>query len=253
MGEKLVVDSVPTEGAVLSAVLQDELKEPNNRLNIWQTVSGTLREDHFTDSTFKKIFIAMKSIKIDNPNMDITSEQVAEKAGLSYSDIVDCITRDVSVWNAETYIRKLAEYHIERQIKNTAIDIKSAEGLGELRRQIEDQYRKIGSLGKRSLSMAEQSVELFENLFKGKTGLSTGSRTLDKNLSGGLQKSRMYVIDGQTGGGKSTFALQLADQTAESGKALAIYVVIELSKFAQYDNALSQGLLQIGMKLKLLT
>ena len=34
MGEKLVVDSTPTEGAVLSVILQDEQKEPNKASRI---------------------------------------------------------------------------------------------------------------------------------------------------------------------------------------------------------------------------
>lgn len=84
----------------------------------------------------------------------------------------------------------------------------------------------------------------------------TFSETLDYNLNGGLRRKTLIGIASPPGGGKTTFAWQLAQHIAEHGKQAGeyripvpcLYISLEMAKATLYNKALSRiGRIDGGM------
>ena len=58
--------------------------------------------------------------------------------------------------------------------------------------------------------------------------IPTGFRSLDDALGGGLLPKNVYVLGGTPSMGKTSWALQLGDQVAESGNAHCLFVSVEM-------------------------
>lgn len=89
-------------------------------------------------------------------------------------------------------------------------------------------------------------LNTFEKEFEkeGEKPISTGFKTLDNLLDGGLFAG-LYCIGGISSLGKTTFTLQIADQIAESGQDVLIFS-LEMSK----REILAKSLSRLIMKLK---
>lgn len=89
-------------------------------------------------------------------------------------------------------------------------------------------------------------LNTFEKEFEkeGEKPISTGFKTLDNFLDGGLFAG-LYCIGGISSLGKTTFTLQIADQIAESGQDVLIFS-LEMSK----REILAKSLSRLIMKLK---
>ncbi len=73
----------------------------------------------------------------------------------------------------------------------------------------------------RSAYFKKSALSLLQDL-KTSTSVSTGFSSLDKILNGGFY-NELHILGGVSGVGKTSFALQIADQIAEQGKDVLFY------------------------------
>lgn len=86
----------------------------------------------------------------------------------------------------------------------------------ELEAGARKQTREADLAGGRLLSMAELAPGLMKELFSPQQKpIPTFSQGLNENLNGGLQRGKVFTIAGRSGGGKTTFALQLLEEVAQ--------------------------------------
>jgi replicative DNA helicase len=123
----------------------------------------------------------------------------------------------------------------ERLIKNPG-DFRAV--LEELETEARKQTRAADMAGGRLLSMTEMAPGLVKELLsRQRKPIPTFSQKLNDNLNGGLQLGKMFIISGRSGGGKTTFALQLLEEVAglnrykaEGGPAnYCLYIHLEQS------------------------
>lgn len=75
-------------------------------------------------------------------------------------------------------------------------------------------------------NLARRSVDRYEELHRnrGATGLRTGFTSFDTQ-TGGLKKGNFVVIAGQTGGGKTTLALNIVNRAIQDRKTTALFTL----------------------------
>lgn len=87
---------------------------------------------------------------------------------------------------------------------------------------------------------------IYQNRFN--KPISTGFKNLDKQLDGGLY-SGLHIIGAISSLGKTTFALQIADQIAKGGNDVMIFS-LEMGKYELMGKSVSRNTLEIGLELK---
>lgn len=91
------------------------------------------------------------------------------------------------------------------------------------------------------LNQKQKLEKIIETLNDPKsTPIATGFKSLDKLLGGGIRKGELIVLTAGAGGGKSAFALNLADNLAQSGNAYCIYISVEVSEELLTDRSLKR-------------
>ena len=69
--------------------------------------------------------------------------------------------------------------------------------------------------------------------------LSTGFKTLDSMLAGGLRQGRMYILGGMSAVGKTAFLIQLSDFLAAGGHDV-LYISLEMSQIELMSRSISR-------------
>ena len=133
-------------------------------------------------------------------------------------------------------IRNAGEY--ARLIREAARKRKAQDIGGELERGEIDTVQAIAKLqeltraqGSGLLSpqdAAQKSMDIFSSAAEGKAFLSTGYQTLDNMLSGGLINGGMITLAARPGTGKTTAALNIAENAAAAGRTV-LYVSLEMT------------------------
>lgn len=93
-----------------------------------------------------------------------------------------------------------------------------------------------------NISNQKQKLEkLLEKLNDPKSiPIATGFKSFDRLLGGGIRKGELIVLTAGAGGGKSAFALNLADNLAQSGNVYCIYISVEVSEELLTDRTLKR-------------
>jgi circadian clock protein KaiC len=78
--------------------------------------------------------------------------------------------------------------------------------------------------------------------------VSSGCAGLDNILNGGFPRGRLYLIEGDTGAGKSTLAMQFAREGVKRGES-ALYITLSESRDDLNHAALSHGLSLDGIEI----
>ncbi len=202
-------------------------------------VNDFYRKDH------RLIFESIEKLVEDSMPADVITVQEfldncgeLEKAGgLAY---LDELTRNTpSAANISAYAKIVQEHSIMRRLLNTVNDInqtiytpegRTPQEILDLAEQqiysISDEGAKHGSGFVAVHSLLKQTVDRIEELFKSGsdlTGLSTGFTDLDK-ITTGLQDSDLIIVAGRPSMGKTSLAMNIAENVAVgSDKAVAIF------------------------------
>lgn len=228
---KLPPQSIDAEQSVLGGLLLD-----NQR---WDSVADKLTADDFYRREHRVIFNAVARLTQDNSPVDVvTVSEVLEKigeleiaGGLAY--IGSLANNTPSAANIVAYAEIVRERSVLRQLLAAANEISHSayhtEGRSatELLDRAEKRIFDISEKGARRrggfepiASLLSKTVDRIDMLFRSQgsiTGVATGFTDLD-NKTSGLQPSDLVIIAGRPSMGKTTLAMNIAENAAVGQK-----------------------------------
>ena len=168
------------------------------------------------------------------------SDELASVGGISY--IVDLVETIPTAANIMYYARIVKSKSIIRRMISAATDIATAgyEGVDSAEEFIDQAEQKIFQIAqdraKKSVfalkDIIKDAFETIEKLYEKKTsvtGISTGFGQLD-SITSGLQDSDLIIVAGRPGMGKTSFALNIAENAAIDSAAPVAVFSLEMSK-----------------------
>lgn len=219
------------EQSVLGGLLVDTRR--------WDEVADLVKSGDFYLRAHKEIFLAVKTLQEGGHPVDVvtTSEWLKNKGTLEQSGglayLGELANRTPGTTNVTAYARIVRERSVLRALLDAAAAISDKayqpEGLDTeaLIDFAEKAVFSISDSDRRSLAgfqdiqgLLTQAVDRIEELFQsgaGITGVSTGFKDLD-NLTSGLQESDLVVIAGRPSMGKTSLAMNLAENAAVGSK-----------------------------------
>ncbi len=229
--------SVQGEQAVLGGLMLDE--------EAWDRVADLVGSEDFYRREHQLIFSAMAGLAEHNQPLDVVTlaeelerrGELAEVGGMPYLGMLANDTPSAS--NVGAYARIVREQSVVRQLIKVGNRIADSGYRPEGRKvhqlldeaenqvfQIAEQQAK-GKSGFESINnLLTKTVNKIEELFSSDealTGVSTGFNDFDARTSG-LQQSDLIIVAGRPSMGKTTFAMNVAENVAiGSGMPVAIF------------------------------
>jgi replicative DNA helicase len=224
---KVPPHSVEAEQAVLGGLLL--------AAGSWDQVADVVSEEDFYREDHRMVFRAIHDLhELNRPSDAVTVTEWFESHG--HIDVVDggaYISHLVSITPSAANIQAYAEIVREKSILRSLIDVGTEITSGayaadgrESQALLEDAERLVFAIadkgsrrGSGFVSVQDtikQAIEKIQELheFEGEiTGISTGFQDLDR-LTAGLQPSDLIIIAGRPAMGKTTFAMNLAENAA---------------------------------------
>ena len=184
--------------------------------NVLPVIRGLVKPEDFQVAAYRAIFTAAASLAADGEPVDPVSIQArARKQGVELSNqlLTELMEIVPTCTNAADYAHRVAEDARVRRIKELATRIQedSVSGADELLATLQREAEDIrGSSYRRGLlspadTLVVEAGEGRDNF------VPSGFPRLDKILGGGFIRSGLYIIGARPAMGKSTFAVNLAD------------------------------------------
>jgi replicative DNA helicase len=235
---KIPPNSIQAEQSVLGGLMLDN--------QTWDSVADLVVEGDFYHRTHQLIFKTIAALAAQQTPFDIITISEALRAvgelenagGLSYIGIMAKDTPSAA--NIVTYATIVRDRSVLRQLIHIGTDIADSafnrEGR-ETAELIENAERKVFQIGeqlqrgetagfKSIKSLLHRAVEKIEVMFEqgdAITGVSTGFSDLDK-LTSGLQPADLIIVAGRPSMGKTTIAMNMAENVAiKSGLPVAVF------------------------------
>jgi replicative DNA helicase len=234
---KVPPHSIQAEQAVLGGLLLDN--------QTWDVVADRLVEEDFYRRDHRLIFRAIRQLSERQAPFDVvTLSEVLEKTGeleeaggLAYLAVLARETPSAA--NISAYADIVRERGVLRQLIHVGTEIADSayqpegRGMSDLLEQAEQRVfqiadqRQRGSTGFKPIkSLLVSAVDRIEMLFQKEghiTGASTGFADFD-DMTSGLQQSDLIIIAGRPSMGKTTFAMNIAENVAiKEGLPVAVF------------------------------
>lgn len=221
---KQLPHNLDSEKIVLGSIMID--------INAYSEVSVILNSDMFYDAFHKEIYEEAKKLVDKGKAPDIVLLSQVFKGDherlMKLVDISSCYSIDYydhALNIQEKYVRRKL-WLIGQQMTS---DIFSSKETTDILYGVQNELTEItGDVTSHEVDTLEDAIKSvykqIENNLRGErlTGTDTGFRAINK-ASGGLQKSDLIIIAGETSNGKSSLALSMVDTAAKSGDAVAFY------------------------------
>ena len=226
-GLRVPPHSIEAEQAVIGGLLLD------NRA--WEQIADKLVDEDFYRYDHRLMFAAIRELESRNEPFDAVTlsqcldknEQLNQVGGLAY---IGRLAKDTpSASNIVAYANIVREKSVLRQLIAVGTDISSSgyqpEGRDskELLDNAEKSVFKIAEQGARGnsgfqemKSLLSKTVDKIDHLFNsqgGVTGVATGFDKFDE-MTTGLQPSDLVIVAGRPSMGKTTFAMNIAENAA---------------------------------------
>ena len=226
-GLRVPPHSIEAEQAVIGGLLLD------NRA--WEQIADKLADEDFYRYDHRLMFAAIRELESRNEPFDAVTlsqcldknEQLNQVGGLAY---IGRLAKDTpSASNIVAYANIVREKSVLRQLIAVGTDISSSgyqpEGRDskELLDNAEKSVFKIAEQGARGnsgfqemKSLLSKTVDKIDHLFNsqgGVTGVATGFDKFDE-MTTGLQPSDLVIVAGRPSMGKTTFAMNIAENAA---------------------------------------
>ncbi len=251
--------NIEAEQAVLGSMIFDE--------KALISCVERLSEDDFYTSAHKKIFSAIETLFTLGTPVDIVTlsdrlgQDLASVGGISY--LSGIIQNVLSTENLNHYVNIVEGKSILRRLVTAAseiIDISTRDEdevsmiLDKSEQLVFNILDKQGSKGFYHISeVVKSSMALLEELKKkgtSVTGVPTGFKELD-SLTAGLQKSTLVIVAARPGVGKTSFALNIAENAAIKHKIPTAIFSLEMSKEELVNRVLSSEALVSSEKMRI--
>ena len=229
--------SIQAEQSVLGGVMLDNYA--------WDQVADKLVEQDFYRREHQLIFRAIVGLQEQSQPYDVITlseeleqhQQLKDAGGLAY---LGRLAKDTpSAANISAYAAIVRENSIKRQLIRVGTEIADSAFRTEGRSSIdlldsaESKVFEIAEQGARARggfeplkSLLTKAVDRIETLFETNepiTGLATGFTDFD-GMTSGLQKSDLIIVAGRPSMGKTTLAMNMAENVAiNTGKPVAIF------------------------------
>lgn len=224
MKDKILPHNLDSEKIVIGSVLSD--------VNAWAEISPIVMSEMFYDQFHRELFENITELNRRGKVADIVmlsekfsgdSEKIIKLADISGMFSIDYYDHALNVqekyvrrklWmigqqlSSEIFTPKETDellYSLQGELSNITQTVTSSE-ISTLKDAIDDVYKQI-------------DTNLKGNII---TGTDTGFTQINK-ASGGLQKSDLIIIAGETSQGKTSLALSMVDTAAKQGAPVAIY------------------------------
>ncbi len=229
---KVPPHSIEAEQSVLGGLMLDN--------SSWDKVGDEVSEVDFYRRDHRLIFSAIKSLAEESSPFDVVTlaewldkqGELENVGGINYMGTL--VTNTPSAANIKSYAKIVRERSVLRQLIQVSNDIADSayqpEGrkISELLDNAEKKVFDIADQGARGnkgfagmKELLTKAVERIDYLFtqdNAITGISTGFDDFDEKTSG-LQKSDLIIIAGRPSMGKTTFAMNLAENAAIKSQA----------------------------------
>lgn len=190
--------------------------------NVLPVIRGLVKPEDFQVAAYRAIFTAAASLAADGEPVDPCSIKArAKREGVELSNqlLTELMEVVPTCTNAADYARRVAEDARTRAIKELAVRVQedSSSTPDELLATLQRETDAIrGSNFQRGLLTPCDTLHCFTDYVvnagdKRDNFISSGFPRLDKILGGGFIRSGLYIIGARPAMGKSTFAVNLAD------------------------------------------
>lgn len=245
---KLPPHSIEAELSVLGAILLDQDAIIN--------VAEKLDPEHFYDEKHRKIYSAILSLYEERTPLDlltITERLKRDKAlklvgGAAY--LTDLVNKVPTAAHVEHYAKIVKDRATKRQLMSAAsrlFDMSTDEGIdvAELLDRAEtdvfsltqNNVAKSFTHIKRTLANAFDRLDELHKTADGLRGVPTGFKDLDDQLAG-FQKSNLVILAARPGVGKTSFALNVAQNLGVKHKRPVAIFSLEMSSEELVDRLL---------------
>jgi replicative DNA helicase len=219
--------SIEAEQSVLGGLMLDN--------TAWDKIADIVNEDDFYRRDHRRIFHAIAhQVEHQDPTDVVTLSDWLDKrkeldtvGGLTY--LGQLVKNTPSAANIVTYAQIVRERSVLRQLISVSNDIASScyQTEGRKSEQLLDNAEKLvfeiaekGAKGRKSFvaikDLLVKAVDKIDMLFQQDspiTGVPTGFSDFD-DMTSGLQKSDMVIVAGRPSMGKTTFAMNVAENVA---------------------------------------
>ncbi|BAK81881.1 replicative DNA helicase [Candidatus Arthromitus sp. SFB-rat-Yit] len=256
MDNKISPNNIESEQTILGAMIIYK--------NTIHEIIDTINVDDFYKDAHKNIFKTIKNMFLKDIQVDLISlieylkkDSLLEESGGSLY-ITDISNSIATIANLQTHIKIVKDNSILRKlikISNETLDrIYKKDDPNLL---IENIQRSVFDLSisetKSDIeplnNILDRTIKHIENLYINNlsfVGLSSGFYDLDLKLSG-LQKSQMILIAARPSMGKTTFALNIAENVAIKENKTVLIFSLEMSK-EQLTNKLISSITKINIQ-----
>lgn len=256
MDNKISPNNIESEQTLLGAMI-------THRNTIYEILDKISIDDFYKDA-HKNIFKTIKKMFLKDIHVDLISiiEYLKKDSLLEVSGgalyITDISNSIATVANIQTHIKIVKDNSILRElikISNDTLDrIYKKEDPNIL---IENIQKSVFDLSTSEIksdieplnNILDRTIKHIENLYVNNlsfVGLSSGFYDLDTKLSG-LQKSQMILIAARPSMGKTTFALNIAENVAIKENKTVLIFSLEMSK-EQLTNKLISSITKINIQ-----
>lgn len=248
---KVPPHSLEAERSVLGGLMLDD--------NAWDSIAATVTAEDFYRGDHRTIFRCMVNLAEQNKPLDIITiseslnaiNELENTGGLAY--LTELVDNTPTASNIRAYADIVVERATMRRLisvgheiaesgfnpqgrdSNTLIDLAESRVF-----KIGDERPNTG--GPASIRpLLTQAVERIDELFQNKgalTGLSTGFADID-DITSGLQNSDLIVVAGRPSMGKTSFAMNIAENAVISGDKPVLVFSMEMPSDALIMRMLS--------------
>ncbi|MCP4993881.1 MAG: replicative DNA helicase [Gammaproteobacteria bacterium] len=229
--------SIQAEQSVLGGLMLDNQS--------WDQVADRVTEVDFYRREHQLIFKAVESLADQSQPFDVItlSEELERLGALEDAGTLAYLGRMAndtpSAANIRAYAEIVREHSVMRQLIRVGTEIadtgfhpeglKSPDLLDQAERKVFE-IAEQGSKGKGGFQpikgLLTKAIDRIETLYEQEdpiTGLSTGFADMDQ-MTSGLQEADLIIVAGRPSMGKTTFAMNVAENVAiSSGKPVAVY------------------------------
>ena len=210
------LESITSEEAVIGGLLLDPCVD--------RVMATRLTESDFTNEKLGYIFRCIFNMKKNKKPIDaITVRDYINNDyqpnnrswAVDFQDLATLTEGSKSTKNIETYATHIRECRIKNEIESWKKDI-AYDNYQETVSEIQNLQLELEDKDESSVkAIVGKTVDYLENLTFGSVGLSSGFKSLDALITG-FRPETLTVLAGRPSMGKSTLALNIADEVSKT-------------------------------------
>lgn len=214
------LESISSEEAVIGGLLLDPCVD--------KVMATRLTESDFTSQKLGYIFRCIFNMKKDKKPIDTITVrdyinndyQPNDRSwAVDFQDLANLLESSTGTTNIETYATHIRECRIKNAVEDLKKDIDYG-NYQETVSQIQNLELELEDKDESSIqAIVGKTVDYLENLTHGSVGLSSGFKSLDALITG-FRPETLTVLAGRPSMGKSTLALNIADEVSKTKNVL---------------------------------